>query len=35
MNTITPASPANTDGIVSVILPVQQAEFDIPITLDG
>ena len=35
MITITPASPAHTDGIVSVILPIQQAEFGIPITLDG
>jgi N-acetylglutamate synthase-like GNAT family acetyltransferase len=35
MISITPASPAHADGIVSVILPIQQAEFGIPITLDG
>ena len=27
--------PAYAAGVVSVILPIQQAEFDIPITLDG
>lgn len=31
---IVPFSPEHADGVVSVILPIQQAEFDIPITLD-
>lgn len=35
MISIAPATPAHTDGFVAVILPIQQAEFDIPITLDA
>ena len=30
---IQPFSPEYTDGVVSVILPIQQQEFDIPITI--
>ena len=32
---ILPFSPQYADGVVSVILPIQQTEFDIPITLDA
>jgi GNAT superfamily N-acetyltransferase len=32
---IVPFSPQYADGVVSVILPIQQAEFEIPITLDA
>ena len=32
---IVPFSPQYADGVVAVILPIQQAEFDIPITLDA
>ena len=32
---IVPFSPQYADGVVSVILPIQQTEFDIPITLDA
>jgi GNAT superfamily N-acetyltransferase len=32
---IVPFAPRYADGVVSVILPIQQAEFDIPITLDA
>ncbi|MDP8985723.1 MAG: GNAT family N-acetyltransferase [Pseudomonadota bacterium] len=32
---ILPFSPQHTDGVVSVILPIQQSEFEIPITLDA
>ena len=33
MMQIVPFSPEHTDGVVSLILPIQQVEFDIPITL--
>ena len=29
---ITPFTPAHAEGVISVILPIQQAEFEIPIT---
>ncbi len=32
---IVPFSPQYADGVVAVILPIQQAEFEIPITLDA
>jgi N-acetylglutamate synthase-like GNAT family acetyltransferase len=32
---IVPFSPEHTDGVVSVILPIQQTEFEIPITLEA
>lgn len=32
---IAPYSPAHADGVVDVILPIQQSEFGIPITLEG
>ncbi|WP_374090688.1 GNAT family N-acetyltransferase [Methylomicrobium lacus] len=32
---ITPFSPWHADGVVGFILPIQQAEFEIPITLDA
>jgi len=32
---IVPFSPQYTEGVVSVILPIQQSEFEIPITLDA
>jgi GNAT superfamily N-acetyltransferase len=32
---ILPFSPQHTEGVVSVILPIQQSEFEIPITLDA
>lgn len=32
---ILPFSPQHTHGVVSVILPIQQSEFEIPITLDA
>ena len=32
---IAPFSPAHTEGVVSVILPIQQSEFEIPITLEA
>jgi N-acetylglutamate synthase-like GNAT family acetyltransferase len=32
---IVPFSPAHADGVVSVILPIQQSEFEIPITLEA
>lgn len=32
---IAPFSPAYADGVVSVILPIQQSEFGIPITLEA
>ena len=32
---IVPFSPEYADGVVAVILPIQQAEFGIPITLDA
>lgn len=32
---ITPFAPQHADGVVGVILPIQQAEFAIPITLDA
>lgn len=32
---IAPFSPEHATGVVSVILPIQQTEFDIPITLDA
>ena len=32
---ITPFVPQHADGVVGVILPIQQAEFAIPITLDA
>ena len=32
---IVPFSPTHADGVVSVILPIQQSEFGIPITLEG
>lgn len=32
---ILPFSPQYADGVVSVILPIQRTEFDIPITLDA
>ena len=35
MITISPFRPEHADGVVAVILPIQQNEFDIPITLDG
>ena len=31
---IVPFSPQYADGVVAVILPIQQAEFDLPITLE-
>ena len=35
MIAITPFRPEHADGVVAVILPIQQTEFEIPITLDG
>jgi len=35
MALIVPFSPAHADGVVSVILPIQQSEFGIPITLEA
>jgi hypothetical protein len=35
MVTIVPFSPEHADGVVSVILPIQQIEFEIPITLEA
>lgn len=32
---VVPFSPEHAGGVVSIILPIQQAEFDIPITLDA
>lgn len=32
---IVPFAPEHAAGVVAVILPIQQSEFDIPITLDG
>ncbi|MBS1177222.1 MAG: family acetyltransferase [Proteobacteria bacterium] len=32
---IVPFAPKHTDGVVSVILPIQQSEFEIPITLEA
>jgi N-acetylglutamate synthase-like GNAT family acetyltransferase len=32
---IVPFSPKHADGVVSVILPIQQNEFEIPITLEA
>jgi GNAT superfamily N-acetyltransferase len=32
---IVPFGPEHADGVVSVILPIQQNEFEIPITLDA
>jgi GNAT superfamily N-acetyltransferase len=32
---IVPFSPEHADGVVSVILPIQQTEFEIPITLEA
>src|SRR5262245_3429525 len=32
---IVPFSPEHANGVVSVILPIQQTEFEIPITLDA
>jgi N-acetylglutamate synthase-like GNAT family acetyltransferase len=32
---IVPFNPAHADGVVSVILPIQQSEFGIPITLEA
>lgn len=32
---IVPFLPAHAAGVVSLILPIQQTEFDIPITLEG
>jgi len=32
---ITPFRPQHAEGVVSVILPIQQAEFEIPITLEA
>lgn len=32
---IAPFAPEHAAGVVAVILPIQQSEFDIPITLDG
>jgi GNAT superfamily N-acetyltransferase len=32
---IVPFSPEHADGVVSVILPIQQNEFEIPITLEA
>ena len=31
---IVPFAPAHTVGVIAVILPIQQSEFSIPITLD-
>ena len=35
MIAIVPFEPKHAEGIASVILPIQQAEFDIPITLEA
>jgi len=35
MAQITPFTPAHAEGVTSVILPIQQAEFEIPITLQA
>ena len=35
MISISPFRPEHADGVVAVILPIQQTEFEIPITLDG
>jgi hypothetical protein len=32
---IVPFGPEHADGVVSVILPIQQIEFEIPITLEA
>ncbi len=32
---IAPFAPKHTDGVVAVILPIQQVEFEIPINLDA
>ena len=32
---IVPFSPVHADGVVSVILPIQRSEFEIPITLEA
>lgn len=32
---IAPFAPEHADGVVALILPIQQAEFQIPITLEG
>jgi len=32
---IVPFSPDHAEGVVSLILPIQQSEFEIPITLEG
>jgi GNAT superfamily N-acetyltransferase len=32
---IVPFAPQHADGVVAVVLPIQQAEFGIPITLDA
>ena len=32
---IVPFSPVHADGVMSVILPIQQSEFEIPITLEA
>ena len=32
---IAPFTPAHASGVVAVILPIQQSEFDIPITLEA
>ena len=32
---IVPYTPQHADGVVAVILPIQQIEFEIPITLDA
>jgi N-acetylglutamate synthase-like GNAT family acetyltransferase len=35
MHQIVPFAPEHAEGVVAVILPIQQAEFGIPITLDA
>ncbi|RPI47578.1 MAG: N-acetyltransferase [Betaproteobacteria bacterium] len=35
MMTIVPFEPKHAEGVISVVVPIQQAEFNIPITLDA